>query len=90
MLQFSSYPRAAQSNQNVHVAAFATVVATKPLLSPQLRKMCYKTSIPTKYQLLEKVSVTTCGEWRQGCTTLSKSLGDVTEMYALNRLNLSK
>ncbi len=71
----------ALSNQNVLVATFATKVVTESLLSPQLRNICSKNfklyDFLTISQLLEKVPVATfkelvatCGEWRQGWTTL--------------------
>jgi hypothetical protein len=63
---------------------FATFVATDYLLSPQLRELCSKKCnlliFSTKIQLLEKLPVATfkspvatCGEWRQGWTTLMKT-----------------
>jgi hypothetical protein len=71
----------ALANKNVPVATFATFVATDSLLSPQLIEMCCKKCIlldhSTKKQHLEKIPVATfkrpvatCGEWRQGLTSL--------------------
>jgi hypothetical protein len=73
--------KTALSNQNVPDATFATFVASEPLLSPQLRGMCFKRCnlfcLSTKKRDLEKLPVVTlkwpvatCGEWRQGWTTL--------------------
>ncbi len=49
-------------NQNV------PFVATEPLLWSQLIEICYKSC--NTNQLLKKVSLATCGEWRQGWITI--------------------
>ncbi len=67
--------------KNVPVATFATFVATVSLVLPQFREICCKNcnllDLSTEMQLLEKLpvatfkqTVATCGEWRQGWTTL--------------------
>jgi hypothetical protein len=64
------------SNHIISIAEFATIVATKDLLLPLLSEFeRFAVYLLLKFNSNSKqLSVATCGEWRQGWTTLINTI----------------